>query len=188
MKRKTAIIASAAVAVIAAFAVLWKCCFSPTKIAFVNYQVADLGQIAKANTDSFIRIDDLPVEDRCFSYDAMLNTEGKLVNHWHKGSSVPDVSRTETQLWFYYLAGSYMQVGCEAFHLGQIELIGMNDPERDAWAKVIGKIRELARTKARRHWVILDAHTPYGGMVKDGKSLLDFNSFPLRIKEIPEKP
>ena len=130
----------------------------------------------------------LPVEDRCFSYDAMLNTEGKLVDHWHKGSSVPDVSRTETQLWFYYLAGSYMQVGCEAFHLGQIELIGMNDPERDAWAKVIGKIRELARTKARRHWVILDAHTPYGGMVKDGKSLLDFNSFPLRIKEIPEKP
>lgn len=63
MKRKTAIIASAAVAVIAAFAVIWKCCFSPTKIAFVNYQVADLGQIAKANTDRFIRIDDLPVED-----------------------------------------------------------------------------------------------------------------------------
>ena len=25
-------------------------------------------------------------------------------------------------------------------------------------------------------------------MLKDGKSLIDFNSFPLRIKEIPEKP
>ncbi len=29
---------------------------------------------------------------------------------------------------------------------------------------------------------------PQGGMVVDGKSILDFNSFPLRIKEIPEKP
>ncbi|MBQ8673762.1 MAG: hypothetical protein IJ511_06920 [Bacteroides sp.] len=130
----------------------------------------------------------LPVEERNFSYEAMLNEEGVMVDHWHKGSSVPDISRTETQLWFYYLAGSYINVGCEAFHLGQIELIGMNDPKREAWAQVIGKIRGYARTHARRQWVILDAHTPYGGMVKDGVSLLDFNSFPLRIKEIPEEP
>ncbi len=130
----------------------------------------------------------LPVESRNFSYAAMLNEEGRLVDHWHTGSSVPDISRLETQLWFYYLACSYMQIGCEAFHLGQIELIGMNDPGRNAWARIIGKIREYARTHARRHYILLDAHTPYGGMVKDGVSLLDFNSFPLRIKEIPEEP
>ena len=64
----------------------------------------------------------------------------------------------------------------------------MNDPERDSWARVIAKIREYARTHARRHWVLLDAHTPYGGMVRNGVSLLDFNSFPLRIKEIPSEP
>ena len=64
----------------------------------------------------------------------------------------------------------------------------MNDPERDSWARVITKIREYARTHARRHWVLLDAHTPYGGMVRNGVSLLDFNSFPLRIKEIPSEP
>lgn len=130
----------------------------------------------------------LPVESRNFSYVDMLNREGRLVNHWRKGSSVPDISRMETQLWFYYLACSYIGVGCEAFHLGQIELIGMNDPHRDSWARVITKIREYAQTHARRHWVLLDAHTPYGGMIKDGVSLLDFNSFPLRIKEIPEQP
>lgn len=130
----------------------------------------------------------LPVEVRNFSYAAMLNQAGRLVDHWHKGSSVPDISRQETQLWFYYLACSYIGIGCEAFHLGQIELIGMNDPERDSWARVIGKIREHARIHARRHWVLLDAHTPYGGMVKDGVSLIDFNSFPLRIKEISDEP
>ena len=64
----------------------------------------------------------------------------------------------------------------------------LNDPERDSWARVIAKIREYARTHARRHWVLLDAHTPYGGMVRNGVSLLDFNSFPLRIKEIPSEP
>lgn len=130
----------------------------------------------------------LPIEERCFSYDAMLNQEGKLVDHWHMGSSVPDITRLETQLWFYYLAASYMNVGCEAFHLGQIELIGMNDPERNSWAVLINKIREYAGKYARRKWVLLDAHTPYGGMVKDGISLLDFNSFPMRIKELPEQP
>lgn len=130
----------------------------------------------------------LPVEERNFSYQSMLNKNGKLVDHWRKGSSVPDVSREETQLWFYFLAGSYLTIGCEAFHLGQIELIGMNDPDREAWAGLLRKIRKRAATHARRNWVLLDAHVPRGGMIVDGVSLLDFNSFPLRIKEVPEKP
>lgn len=127
----------------------------------------------------------LPVERRNFSYQKMLNQTGKYVDHWHKGGSVPDISRTETQLWFHYLACSYINIGCEAFHLGQIELIGMNDPHRDYWKKVIDHIRDYARTHARRHWVLLDAHTPQGGMLKEGVSLLDFNSFPLRICATP---
>ncbi len=130
----------------------------------------------------------LPVENRNFSYEGMLNSARNMVDHWRKGSSVPDISKTETQLWFYYLAASYMSIGCEAFHLGQVELIGMNDPKREAWQYLLTKIREYAGTHARRNWVLLDAHVPHGGMVKDGNSLIDFNSFPLRIKEIPEKP
>jgi hypothetical protein len=129
----------------------------------------------------------LPIESRNFSYDAMLNEKGVMVNHWGK-SSVPDISRTETKLWFYFLAGSYINIGCEAFHIGQVELIGMNDPQKEHWAATLAKIREYASKHARRNWVIIDAHVPYGGMVKDGISLIDFNSFPLRVKEIPEKP
>ncbi|MCW3115945.1 MAG: hypothetical protein JWM28_27 [Chitinophagaceae bacterium] len=125
---------------------------------------------------------------RHFSYEAMLNKQGKFVDHWQKGSSVPDISEQETQLWFYFLACSYIDLGCEAFHLGQVELIGMNDPQKSSWAKVISMIRHYANKHARRHWVLLDAHVPNGGMLKDNKSLLDFNSFPLRIKAIPEKP
>lgn len=127
-------------------------------------------------------------EKRNFSYKDMLSKEGKYVDHWHKGGSVPDISRTETQLWFHYLACSYINIGCEAFHLGQIELIGMHDPQRQYWAKVIDHIRTYAAVHARRHWVLLDAHTPKGGMLKDGKSLIDFNSFPMRICAIPGEP
>lgn len=130
----------------------------------------------------------LPVADRHFSYEAMLNQNGKFVDHWRRGSSVPDITTPEAQLWFYFLAGSYMKTGCEALHLGQIELIGMNDPGKEAWAGVLGRIRKFAATHARRHWVLLDAHVPRGGMLKDGTSLIDFNSFPLRIKEVPERP
>jgi hypothetical protein len=130
----------------------------------------------------------LPVETRNFSYRDMLNVQGKFVDHWRKGSSVPDISRPETQLWFYYLAASYINIGCEAFHLGQVELIGMNDAERTAWATLLTDIRSYAAKNSRRHWVLLDAHVPKGDMIKDGVSLIDFNSFPLRIKAIPEKP
>ena len=130
----------------------------------------------------------LPPESRNFRYEEMLNLRERMVDHWRNGSSVPDISRSETQLWFIFLAGFYMEAGCEAFHLGQVNLMDMNDPNLSNWAKVIGHIRELAKTKTRRGWVILDAHTPRKGMVVNGKSLLDFNSFPLRIKEVEGKP
>jgi len=129
----------------------------------------------------------LAVEDRTFSYEAMLNKDGKLVNHWGR-ASVPDVTRLETQLWFYYLAGSYLDLGCEALHLGQVALIGMADPDLREWARLVARIRVYAKTHARRKLVLLDAHVPTGGMIVDGVSLLDFNSFPMRIKELPDKP
>lgn len=129
-----------------------------------------------------------PAEQRHFRYDDMLNLNGKLVNHWSKGNSVPDITRKETQLWFMFLAGTYMEVGCEALHLGQIALIGMEDPALTTWAAFLEKLRAYAKDHTRHHWVLLDAHTPSGGMVVNGKSLLDFNSFPLRIKSVPEHP
>jgi len=129
----------------------------------------------------------LPAEDRTFSYDAMLNVDGKFVNHWGR-ASVPDVTRLETQLWFYYLAGSYIDLGCEALHAGQVALIGMADSGLKEWSRLLARIRAYAKSHARRRLVLIDAHVPTWGMIVDGVSLLDFNSFPMRIKEVPEKP
>lgn len=130
----------------------------------------------------------LPAEQRNFRYDDMLNANGKFVDQWGKKKSVPDITRNESQLWLMFLSGSYIRLGCEALHMGQISLMGMADHDWQAWSGFLDKLRAFAKKNARRHWVLLDAHTPNGGMVRNGRSLIDFNSFPLRIKEIPGKP
>jgi hypothetical protein len=129
-----------------------------------------------------------PVETRKFRYDEMLYSTGRFSNHWGNGSSVPDVSRSETKLWFYFLARSYVDVGCEAIHYGQVELMNGNDPRLDHWAEVLNDARSYAKKSARRHFMLFDAHVPHGGFVRDGKLLFDFHSFPLRIEELPDKP
>ena len=133
---------------------------------------------------------DLPIEQRNFVYQAMLNSEGYLVDHWRKGSSVPDITQQETRLFFYYLARRYMEIGIEAIHFGQAQLMAMDHGEAGlaAWRELLHKVRLSALTVARRGTVICDSHLPNGGMVLDGRLLFDFVSFPLRLKEIIDEP
>ena len=130
----------------------------------------------------------LPVEDRTFSCDAIIKRQGRGSDRPGGRGGVPIINNLETQLWFYYLVVSYINVGCEAFHLGQVGLIGAEDRDLKFYSEFLAKVRAYAKTHARRHLVLMDGHVPSGGMVKDGVSLLDFNSFPLRIKAVPEKP
>lgn len=69
-KKLTIIIISCVVAIGAAF-LAWSRLASPTRIAFLNYQAITLGQIAKANDNRFIRIEELPLEkmDHADKYD-----------------------------------------------------------------------------------------------------------------------
>jgi hypothetical protein len=127
-------------------------------------------------------------EDRKFKYDQIIYESGRGVNQWGQGASVPDVSRDETKLWFYFLAASYIDAGCEAIHYGQVELMNRNDPNLDHWWEVMSAARAYAAKHSRRHCLLCDAHVPRGGLLRDGKLLLDFHSFPLRIEEIPDRP
>ena len=75
MKRKGKIRAGiAALLVIAAGVVVWNAWFSATRIAFVNYQVITLGQIARANDNDRIRLAALDTEelDDIGKYDMVL--------------------------------------------------------------------------------------------------------------------
>jgi hypothetical protein len=129
-----------------------------------------------------------PVEQRNFRYADMLYADGRRQNQWGRNASVPDVSRPETKLWFYFLAVSYLDLGFEAIHFGQAEIMNGNDRELAHWAELLALVRSYAARHARRHLVLCDAHVPSGGLVRDGRLLLDFHSFPLRIKEVPDRP
>jgi hypothetical protein len=129
-----------------------------------------------------------PVEKRNFRYADMLYPDGRRVDQWRPGSSVPDVSRPETKLWFYFLAASFIDAGFDAIHYGQVEIMNGNDPDLTHWSQVFTLARAYAAKHARRHMLICDAHVPHGGLVKDGHLLLDFHAFPLRIMEVPDKP
>jgi hypothetical protein len=129
-----------------------------------------------------------PVEKRNFRYADMLYPDGRRQDQWRKGSSVPDVSRPETKLWFYFLAASYIDIGFEAIHFGQAEIMNGNDPDLAHWSQVLALTRSHAAKHARRHMVLCDAHVPRGGLVREGRLLLDFHSFPLRVMEVSDRP
>jgi hypothetical protein len=129
----------------------------------------------------------MPVEKRNFRYADIIYPDGKG-RKWGSDSEVPDVSRPETKLWFYFLAATYIDAGCESIHYGQTEIMDDNDPHLDHWSEVLSLARSYAAKKARRHMVLCNAHVPGGGLVKDGRLLLDFHAFPLRIEEVKETP
>lgn len=129
-----------------------------------------------------------PVQQRNFRYADMLYPQGQRRDQWGKGASVPDVSRPETQLWFYFLAASYIDLGVEGIHWGQMEIMNENDRDLAHYAHVFALVRAYAQKHARRGMVLCNAHVPGGGLVRDGHLLLDFHAFPLRIMEVPGHP
>jgi hypothetical protein len=130
----------------------------------------------------------LPPEKRSFHYDAILYPPAQRTRSWGNHGGVPDVSQTEAQLWFYFLAASYIDLGFEGIHWGQMEIMNHNDSHLDHYAHVFSLVRAYAAKRARRGMVLCNAHVPSGGLARDGQLLLDFHAFPLRIKEVPDHP
>ena len=129
----------------------------------------------------------LPVENRNFRYDDMIYPEGQR-RPMGRNAQVPDESRLETQLWFYYQAASYVDIGCQAIHFGQVEIMNKNDPDNAHWEHLLNLVRSHAAQHARHHFVLCNGHVPSGGLMRNGRPLLDFHAFPLRVMELPDKP
>lgn len=127
-----------------------------------------------------------PVENRCFSYDKMLNPGGMYVNHWGKDCSVQDITQLESRMWIYYRACAYIRAGYEGIHFGQVHLIGGADEGFRYWKETLRMVRDFAAVHARRHYVLCDAHTH--GIEVDGEMLFDYNAWPIRLKEVLERP
>ena len=131
---------------------------------------------------------EVPQKVRYFDYEAMLYPFGHRHNHWSKGSSVPDMSRLETRMWFFYVAKRWIDMGIEAIHFGQVEIMDDWDRSHRHWRDMMQKIRDYATKNARRHMVLTDAHVPSGGIVHKGKLMFDLHSFPSRPKSVKGQP
>jgi hypothetical protein len=127
-------------------------------------------------------------EKRNFRYEAILYPAPQRTRSWGKGGGVPDVSQLETKLWFYFLAASYIDLGFEGIHWGQVEIMNLNDRHLDHYSQVFSLVRNYAEKHARRGMVLCNAHVPSGGLVRDGQLLLDFHAFPSRVKEVQGHP
>ena len=142
------------------------------QIAIPDWVFADLGQ---------------SIEHRNFRYADMIYPEGQR-RPMGPNAQVPDESRLETRLWFYYQAASYIDAGFEAIHFGQVEIMNRNDRDNAHWEDLLTRVRAYAAKHARRHMVLCNGHVPSGGLTREGRLLLDFHAFPLRVREVPEKP
>lgn len=135
---------------------------------------------------------ELKPQERGFSYAAMIYDENLFHDQWGPGASVPDMSRLETRMWFFYRAARYIDAGIEAIHFGQIHLMNANDPGYDHWKDLLARIRTYAAENARRGYVLCDSHThgagSPGGEGKEFELFFDFHSFPMRPKEVIAEP
>ena len=63
MRNRKIILAGAALIALAAIlAIVWSVWFSPTKVAFVNWQISELGQISRSNDSRSVKISELPAD------------------------------------------------------------------------------------------------------------------------------
>jgi hypothetical protein len=97
------------------------------------------------------------VEKRNFIYNNIIYPVGQ--RRAMGRAQVPDVSRLETQMWFYYQAVSYIDAGFEGIHFGQVEIMNRNDRGNAQWDKLLTMVRAYAAKHARpAHGAVQRSH------------------------------
>ena len=118
-----------------------------------------------------------PVEDRCFRFeDARMLPEEGQTEEVFAGGAVPDLNRDEARMWFYYRATKYIDCGYEALHMGQVHMYTAEDRGMKKTYELFRMIRDYAAKHARRHKVLMDAHTH--GVSVNGELLFDYHAMP----------
>ncbi|MBQ4153440.1 MAG: hypothetical protein IJD11_03695, partial [Oscillospiraceae bacterium] len=113
------------------------------------------------------------VEDRNFNWSKIVFPAGtKTVDGYDVGigcwgndsSGMPDITKTETKMYFYNQICRYIDAGYEAFHMGQAEkmMLYMTAQRSKHWDELLTKARAYAKTHARRGLALFDCHTQNG--------------------------
>jgi hypothetical protein len=124
----------------------------------------------------------LPDEKRPFNCLLMRDglTEAERVNGF-----VPQIRHLETQLYYYWLATTYIKMGCEAISFSAINAIGSPTDYPAQWSRVIHRIRAYADTCPAVRFALITGHSATGFLDTSGRLLFDFHLEPLRPTEDP---
>ena len=144
----------------------------------IPQEVADLFGASDRGGNNFSNGDMLFDDEDCVA-----NNGG---GYWGGGAHLPDITKTETQMFVYYKATKYIDMGFEALHLGQTGKTGLADTNNAAWENVISKIRDYAKTHARRGYVLINSHDDADFVGGNGAKLVDFTMSPSRIKPVDD--
>ncbi|MBQ8159778.1 MAG: hypothetical protein IJ083_03420 [Clostridia bacterium] len=126
-------------------------------------------------------------EKRCFRWrDAVMEgfVDEREERDPGKRGGMPDLMRDEARMWFYYRATRYIDCGYEALHMGQVHLYTAHDRGMKKTYELFDMIRAYAARHARRHKVLLDAHTH--GVSVNGKLLFDYHAMPYTRFALPQ--
>ncbi len=128
---------------------------------------------------------DLPVEKgRTFNLEKMMY-DVWIVDPNGDGIYNPDMSKLETQMWFYFRGVQQIDAGFEALHLGSAPCMSDNDAKQGfkGWKRLCDLLHEYAKTHARRSWVILNAHNLHNMYSTDSEGnielFFDYNPWTL---------
>jgi hypothetical protein len=115
-----------------------------------------------------------------FHYPNFFDSSWRYIDRWGPGQSVPDITKTETKLYYRYLLKEYIDAGFESIWFGQLGLTGAADGNNDALYDLCQFARDEAAQRGYRHAVILTSHV--NGRYHDGQQILDYNCFPSRVR------
>jgi Secretion system C-terminal sorting domain len=140
---------------------------------------AAIFEVVTSDLDSILMSDEVVnayhVPKRRFIFDSI-----KYADDTSTVSAVPDISRPETQMYFYFLATSLLKAGAEALHMGQIDLESKNDPKHLAVWNLLSKIRTYA-ANCNRGLVLINADAVSLHVGATDTALYDFCASPCRV-------
>lgn len=98
---------------------------------------------------------------------------------------VPDITRIEAKMWFYYLAKMYIDAGFTSLHMGDAQKWSYHDiPNYDHTYNILSKIRAYAANKGQ----LLVMNSELSDIYHNGGLLFDFNNVVARPREYPPHP
>lgn len=124
----------------------------------------------------------LPNENR--SFDCFRMRDSLTLADCNNGFTA-QIKHLETRMYYYWLATTYVALGCEAISFSAINWTGSPNEYRAEWTGVIQRIRQYADTCGAVRFVLLTGHSATGFLDTGGNLLFDFHIEPLRPTEDP---